>query len=35
MVGNGEMDLIYAHLLSLGNFNLFKERALAAQLPRR
>lgn len=30
MVGNGEMDWLYAHLLSLHNFNLFKEKLMAS-----
>lgn len=29
MVGTGELDLIYAHLLSLQNFNQFKEKLAA------
>lgn len=31
MIGTGELDLIYAHLLSLQNFNQFKDK-LAAEV---
>lgn len=31
MVANGEMDWLYAHLLSQNNFNLFKEKLMATQ----
>lgn len=31
MVASGEMDWIYAHLLSLNNFNLFKEKLMATK----
>lgn len=33
MVGTGELDLIYAHLHSINNFNRFKDRLVAAGVP--